>query len=269
MWVPRSMLTSVIATALLLGGCIAVPLTPFYDDPLPKEAVQALPVGASKETVSSALGTPHAIRERGRYWYYGASRPALLAGIPIGRGVGGVFEDYTWVEVEFDGASRLLRAEHHESKAGCATSGNCLLSMGSGSRRMSDSAIIAAHPAQDEQAKQLLPPATGCAVYVYYDPRTLEFRTPISIRIDDATHWISPETYTRFQVSPGEVQILFGIEAVLKSGYTWHCETGKVGFLHLFGRWDREGTSLPNFIEAVDETIGKQAILKRRLLLAP
>jgi hypothetical protein len=219
--------------------------------------------------VSSALGTPDAIREAGRYWYYGASRPALLAGIPIGQGVGGVFEDYKWVEVEFDGASGLLRAEHHESKTGCASSGNCLLSWGTAGRRMAESAIIVARPARDQEAKQFLPPATGCAVYVYYDPRTLEFRTPISVRIDDATRWINPETYTRFEVSPGDVQILFGIEAVLKSGYTWHCESGKVAFLHLFGRWDREGTTFPNFIESVDETIGKQAILKRRLLLAP
>lgn len=265
----HSMLAGVIAIALLLGGCIAIPLTPFYDDPLPKETVQALPVGVSKETVSSVLGPPHAIRNGGRYWYYGASRPALWGGILVGRGVDVSFDDYKWVEVEFDGASRLLRAELHESRTGCASSGNCLLSTGSGGRRMSDSAIIAARPALDEEAKQFLPPAAGCALYVYYDPRTLEFRTPISVRIDDATRWINPETYTRFEVSPGDVRTLFGVEAVLRSEYKWHCETGKVGFLHLFGRWDREGTTLPNFIESVHETIGKQVILKRRLLLAP
>jgi hypothetical protein len=263
------MLVGVVAIALSLSGCIVIPVAPFYDDPLPKKTIQTLTTGVSKEAVSKLLGPPHAIREGGRFWYYGANRPALLAGTPLGYGAGGVFEDYKWAEVEFDEASRLLRAEHQESKTGCASSGNCLLSRGSGSRKMSESAIIATCPAQDDKAKQFLPPAGGCALYVYYDPRTLEYRTPISVRIENATHWINPETYTRFEVWPGDVQILFGIEAVLKDGYTWHCDTDKVAFIHLFGRWDREGTALPNFIESVDETIGKQAILKRRLLLAP
>jgi len=240
---------------LLLGGCI--PLTPFFDDPLPKERLQGLTIGASKEDVRSLLGSPQAIRDGGRYWYYGGIRPALAV-------LNTAYDDYKWIEVEFDDASRLFHVEHYEAKWGCASSGNCLLSWGT-DYGMSNSAVITAPPALDEIAKQFLPPKDGCAVYVYYDAGFLMPIYPIPVRVNNETRWLNQDTYTRFEMMPGEAQIVFDgdrLEAVER----WHCNVGEVTFTHLFSRWTDK---LTVYIESVDEAVSRKEILKRRLLLPP
>jgi outer membrane protein assembly factor BamE (lipoprotein component of BamABCDE complex) len=263
----RSISASVISLALLLGGCIVVPVAPFYDDPLPSKALTDLKAGASKEAVMTLIGVPHATRGGGRYWYYGATRPALLAGLLVGQGAGGVIHDYKWIEVEFDDASKLLHVDHHESKTGCARSGNCVLSFGLDPHKMSDSAIIAAAPQQDERAKQFQPPTGGCALYVYYDAGFL-LQGPISVRVDDASRWLDQNTYTRFEMKPGEVQQVVTDLGHPKGKASWHCMTGEISFFHLFSRWS-DRLEFTGHVEPVDETSGKQEILKRRLLLAP
>jgi outer membrane protein assembly factor BamE (lipoprotein component of BamABCDE complex) len=262
----RSMLASAISLALLLGGCIVVPVAPFYDEPLPSKTLTELEPGASKDAVMTLIGVPHAIRSGGRYWYYGATRPALLAGVPIGQGIGGVFQDYKWIEIEFDDASKLLHIERQESKSGCARSGNCVLSFGLDPHKMSDSAIIVAAPQQDERAKQFQPPTDGCATYVYYDAGFL-LQGPISVRVDDASRWLDQNTYTRFEVKPGDVQIVTD-PAHSEGKASWHCMAGEISFFHLFSRWS-DRLVFTGHVEPVDETSGKEEILKRRLLLAP
>ena len=106
-----------------LSGC-AIPVAPFYDEPLPKEQLTQLKAGASQDEVIHLLGEPNATRLNGKFWYYGATRPLVYLAGPNG---GGPILDYNWTEVAFDDELRLQHADHYESKSGCARSGNCLL----------------------------------------------------------------------------------------------------------------------------------------------
>lgn len=145
---------------VLLGGC-AIPVAPFYDEPFPKDLQTKLNAGASQDEVVHLLGAPNATRLNEKFWYYGATRPAVLLLVP-NDGVS--ILDYNWIEVAFDDELRLQYAEHYESKSGCARSGNCLLWGEWGllnKHNMTNEAIFTSPPEQDTVAKMFSPPVNA------------------------------------------------------------------------------------------------------------
>lgn len=253
------------ASILLLSGC-AIPVAPFYDEPLPKEQLTQLKAGASQDEVVHLLGEPQATRLNGKFWYYGATRPLVYLAGPNG---GGPILDYNWIEVTFDDELRLQHADHYESKSGCARSGNCLLwgEWDPVSYKMTDQAIFTSPPDQDTAAKKFDTPVNGCAIYVYctsqtsFTARALLLDEIIAIGVGDTkTSWLNIDTYIRAEVPPGTVEI--SANRYFKK--LWYCETNDIGYF-----WVQDKFSSPDHIEEVDAVTGKKEITSRRLLLAP
>lgn len=77
------------------------------------------------------------------------------------------------------------------------------------------------------------PPGGGCAVYVYHASgigatiaRALLLDELKQIRIDDsAPFWLNKDTYLRFEVAPGTVDIYSW-----RATEQWHCEANEVGY---------------------------------------
>lgn len=258
-------LTFIILFHVGLSGC-AIPVAPFYDEPLPKEQLTQLKAGASQDEVVDLLGKPHAERADGKYWYYGGTRPLVYLAAPNGSGA---ILDYNWVEVAFDDELRLKYMEHYESKSGCARSGNCLLwgDWDPVSHKMTDKAIFTSSSEQDTDAKIFAPPVNGCAIYVYctsqtsFTARALLLDAVIAIGVGDTkTSWLNIDTYIRAEVPPGTVEI----SANQYYKKLWDCETNDVGYF-----WVQDKFYSPNHIEEVDPVTGKKEMAKRRLLLPP
>lgn len=265
LWILFTRLFTLVTISMLLSGC-AIPVAPFYAEPLPKDRLKQIKAGANKDEVIQLVGEPHATRLDGKFWYYGGTRPLVVLGGPNGSGS---ILDYNWIEVAFDDELRFQYMEHYESKSGCARSNNCLLwgEWDPVSKVMTDKAIFASPPDHDAAAKMFSPPVSGCAIYVFYSSRTsfiarsllLDDVIAVSVR-GSKPSWLNIDTYLRVEVPLGAVEISSGP----MSKKQWNCETNDVSFFGVQGIF-----SGPDRIEKVDAAIGKEEIMRRRLLLPP
>jgi outer membrane protein assembly factor BamE (lipoprotein component of BamABCDE complex) len=231
LWILFARLFILVIISMLLSGC-AIPVAPFYDEPLPKDRLTQIKAGANKDEVIQLFGEPHATRLDGKFWYYGGTRPLVFLGAP---NASGAILDYNWIEVAFDDELRLQYIEHYESKSGCARSNNCLLwgEWDSVSKVMTDKAIFASPPDHDAAAKMFSPSVSGCAIYVFYTSRTsfiarsllLDDVIAVSVR-GSKPSWLNIDTYLRVEVPLGAVEISTGP----MSKKQWNCETNDVSF---------------------------------------
>jgi len=257
-----------IIVAILLSGC-AIPVAPFYDEPYPADRLSLLKPGALQRDVIDLLGQPHASRSGGKYWYYGGTRPVVGLFLPNG---GQTILDYNWVEIAFDDTLRLQHIEHYESKSGCARSGNCLL-WGAWlflEPVMSDLAVFTDTPDHDALAKHFSPPASGCAVYIFYASRMagiarflLQDETMAVSVGGNQPNWLNIDTYMRFEVAEGSVEIAAGrLANLLGPKLQWTCVNRDVSYFLVRGV-----LSDNDQIIQIETAEGQAEVSRRQLLL--
>lgn len=253
-------------TTLLLSGC-AIPVAPFYDQPLPNDQIDQLKPGATQDDVIRLLGDPDTTRQDGRFWYYGGTRPSVLI---IGPNDIGAFKDYRWIEVGFDDELRLLYVDPQESKTGCSRSGHCFRNwwVELKDKKILDSTVIMDSLENDKIAKMFNAPEGGCAIYIYYEPQgfldLLGMDTSPSVDVNGSREiWMDGDTYMRFNVLTGPVGINYG--RIIKK--EWECQAGNV--VYLVKKQFLKTKPSPDELQFVDASIGMKEISKRRLLLSP
>lgn len=115
---------AVVATmAILLSGCLIVPVGLFTENPYTPEKLAPLLVpGADRNLVRQKFGKPAYTRESQRYWFYTNSRETV--GI-IAERSSVMFTDDDWLLVEFDAQGKVVFAETTDFKK-CTSNGICL-----------------------------------------------------------------------------------------------------------------------------------------------
>lgn len=256
---------------LTITGCIAVPVNLFYDEPFQQEELNALVLGLDYEAVREILGEPHAVRDGGKFWFYGKTRPLIWL---VGDGSDMTVEDYNWLELAFDESGKLLSLDFQEGKTGCSKNGNCLLWGAWDNRTMTDRAIFAAPEMKDISAKRLLSAVESCALYTYFDSSEVAvarfFLSDVTFKVqtnDMHPYFLNRDTYSYVEVSPGNVVIkALWFDKILEQ-VEMSCKSGTNYFLHIHqpGLLNRAKLS---FAWENDDN-GKKALSKKQLLLAP
>jgi hypothetical protein len=150
-----------ISFCLILNGCIVVPLGELSKSPYPTEVRHKLSQkGTDKNLVRKTLGTPSAIKSKGRYWFDTNARDSL--GV-IGSSSSTVFQDYEWLGIQFDEFDFVTFFEYNDDIPGCLTNEICIQKYNA----LGSQPVITAQKVEDTEAKSYLVKADECAVYLF------------------------------------------------------------------------------------------------------
>lgn len=258
-----SLLSPLLLLVLLfdLAGCIIVPITPFTQAPYPPEVLQKLAKpGASRSDVRGALGPPQAIRSGGRYWFYGNLRDSV--GIIAGTR-SAVFEDFEWVGFEFDSSGRVVFMEHNDDAGGCLSNGICtekaFLAFAP------QVAIMTAPLADDLAAKSSQPSGAACQLFIYPEPMSPKFISPmLLIKIDGKERGaVDYHTFLMLPHSTGNVTIKAGSQEIIVP-----CRAGENQYIRATPQWPKDGKDdIWAEVVPVDAATGKNDLSARKLAL--
>jgi outer membrane protein assembly factor BamE (lipoprotein component of BamABCDE complex) len=256
---PLPCLIAGLVLALAVTGCtqIVAPLEPFTRTAYPDTILSPLRHDhADREQVRKALGEPRAVKAGGKYWFYTNSREFL--GI-LGGNSSRMLDDYEWVMIEFDAASRVSALEYNDDLNGCLASGICYLA-----GFLSPQPVITATASASAAASAYQPRADECAIYLYLETLPWFFgNLPVTFSIDGhARGRINDKSYLFLTHPAGAVRIdAYQLEISVP------CAGGKRLYVHATKARDWSWETASELAQA-DATAGSSAIHERRLALA-
>lgn len=257
---PRGHLLPALLAAVLLSGCVIVPVGLFTAEPFPIDVRQQLAPGlADQDRVRLLLGPPTAHKAGGRYWFYARSRTTW--GVIAGTSSAAFSEDH-WLAVEFDDAHRVVFIEHSDHPDHCLSNGICMLG-GLFGQPPSD-AVLSAPSARDAAARRHEPGPETCDLYLFIDKLPWPYRlvtTRFSVN-GQVLGRINDQAYLFLTHARGPLHI--GADALQAD---LHCDGGRK--LYVQAIVARHGAAkIGQTLGLVDETDATTALQARKLALA-
>ncbi len=196
------------AMAVLLAGCLVIPVGLFTEDPYSKEKLAPLRVpNADRSLVRQKFGVPAYTREKQRYWFYTNKRETI--GV-IGGSSSAVFTDDDWLLVEFDQNGKVVFVEATDFGK-CTSNGVCM-----------DGSVHAESINSPGHFRQ--PNENECAVYLYLE------KLPWPLVTGSVTYYIdgkpigivNNESYLFLTHPQGNIEI-----SAYDLAISTHCDGGK------------------------------------------
>lgn len=247
-----------LLAAVLLSGCVVVPVGVFTKEPFPAELRQQLAPGlADRHRVRLLLGSPTAHKAGGQYWFYARSRTTwgVLAGTSSAA-----FTEEHWLAVQFDAADRVVFLEHSAHPQHCLSNGICMLS------GLFDTppsgAVLTAPDLQDQAARKHPPGPETCALHVFLETLPWSYRL-VTVRPavnGQPLGWINDRSYLFLSHPRGDLRITTGAGLL-----ELRCEGGQTLYLKVVWHRDQTGTQTLSLADAREA----QAALQTRRLALP
>lgn len=263
----------VLLASALLSACIYIPAI----EPEPYKDVNLDSIDLGKSTradIVKLLGEPDITRRDDSIWIYGQDRDVGFLILLLKPGYAGFMRDFQFLVFEFN-QDYVKSFDLVEEGLGCSTSGICLAAgWGPTGRRpdldewvlVNDLTVVVSGGEDDKTAKKFHGIPDKCAFYIYQKYRGGRAAVG-SIR----NVLMAEKAYLYVVLTPG----IHPVTAMQRNDWSkeifvseeLECESGDVLFVKIAEKswsWGRQP-----MITVVDSNVGREAILKRNLILLP